>query len=94
MLVEIIYSPRRGYGIRANGLFYDFRQKPWPRGKRTEASDANAIRWFRKELYNPRHRLKTYHSSGLPIGSAVVYARESTSDERDGNRVHSENRVV
>lgn len=94
MLVEIIYSPRRGYGIRANGLFYDFRHKPWPRGKRTEASDTNAIRWFRKELYNPRNRLKHWLPKDLPIGSAVVYARESTSDERGGNRAHSENRVV
>lgn len=93
MLVEVIYSPRRGYGIRANGLFYDFRHKPWLRGKRTPESDQTAIRWFRKELYNPRHRLQHYTGKGTPIGSAVVYSRESESDERKGNRRHPENRV-
>lgn len=94
MLVEVIYSPRRGYGIRCDGLFYDFRHKPWPRGKRTEDSDKTAIRWFRKELYNPRDRLKHYKGISTPIGSAVVYARDSVSDEREGNRAHSENRIT
>ncbi|QHI00847.1 hypothetical protein MA12_gp20 [Pectobacterium phage MA12] len=82
--VEVIYSPRRGYGIRANGLFYDFRHRPiWPRGVRSAKNDESAIRWFRKELYNPRHRLRTYRSSiTTPIGSSVVYSRVSVSDER------------
>lgn len=85
--VEVIYSPRRGYGIRADGHFYDFRHKPWPRGRRTPESDATAIRWFRKELYNPRHRLKHWQGAdSVPLGSAVVYSRVSPSDERDGNR--------
>lgn len=87
MLVELIYSPRRGYGIRADGLFYDFRHKPWPRGQRTKASDETAIRWFRKELFNPRSRLKNYAGrEKTPIGSAVVCSRISKADEKDGNR--------
>lgn len=94
MIVSVIYSPRRGYGIQADGLFYDFRHKPWPKGKRTEASDATAIRWFRKELYNPRHRLKHWTGAKeLPLGSSKVYSRQSVCDEREGNRAHPENRV-
>lgn len=86
MRVEVIYSPRRGYGIRADGKFYDFRHKPWPTGRRSRESDENAIRWFRKELFNPRHRLALYPGHDkTPLGSAVVYWRESAFDERDSN---------
>lgn len=81
--VQIVYSPRRGYGIRANGKFYDFRYKPlWPRGKRTPESDAQAIRWFYKELHRPRQRLAMWvYAEKWPIGSVVVYERISKKDD-------------
>lgn len=84
MKIEIIYSPRRGYGVRTEGVyFYDFRFKPtWPRGMRSPEGDETAVRWFRKELMRPRARLASYAPSSVtPIGSAVVYTRESRKDQ-------------
>lgn len=82
MKVEIIYSPRRGYGVRADGKFYDFRFKPlWPRGVRSPQGDAVAIRWFNKELRRPRQRLADYRAiDKTPIGSAVVHSIVSHKD--------------
>lgn len=92
MIVSVTYNKNDGYGIEWNNMYYPLRHMPWP-SDRTDKTDATAIRWFRKELYNPRSRLPYKGYSEKPEGTLIIYSRESPRDENTFYQSQPENRL-